>query len=196
MRKESRLRRQLGFGSMVEVPAPVYLQAALMRLVDEAANSYEYILPVGEPDRGANYVRCCGVDPTILHYPPKPLKAWNAYEEEKRPILLQDGIQKLTTFLRGRLLHEDVERWLLVFAQQTVSGHNQISLMYRYLTELMTQIEMERNWNLTIEQFAASQPIQNTRVWMLDALNSGRFDLMIEGHARYITRDKGNHVPN
>jgi hypothetical protein len=177
MRRETKLKKALGFGKTVELPAPIYLQAALMGLVDETAKGYYYVLPAGERDKGPNYVRCAHVDPNIHNYVPTPLNPWNEHEREGRRVSIQGGAERVLVFLRG-----------LYRSSAPDSEYDAATrLMALYLEQLVEQIAAARDWNLDLEEFVLNQRHQPARDWMSEPLCSNMFDIMIARHKRYKT---------
>lgn len=177
MRRETKLKKALGFGKTVELPAPIYLQAALMGLVDEMPKGYFYVLPGSLEDAGKGYVRCAHVNDLLTHYVPTPLKVWNHYEESRAPIAIQGGASRVLLFLRG--LYRSIS------PEREYDGATR--LMALYLETLVEQIDTRRDWNLDLEEFVLQQRHQPARDWMSEPLCSNMFDLMIARHKRYKT---------
>lgn len=177
MRRDTKLKKMLGFGRMVELPAPVYLQAALMGLVDETAKGYYYVLPTGTLDEGPNYVRCARVDPSLNYYIPAPLKSWNSYESNRLRIDIHVDAARTFVFLRG------------MYRSSAPNSHydRATRLMALYLETLTEQIETNRDWNLDLNDFVVNQLQQPVRDWMMEVLFTNVFDIMIQRHQNYKT---------
>lgn len=177
MRRETKLKKTLGCGKVVEVPAPIYLQAALMGLLDEMPKGYFYVLPGAFEDAGTGYVRCARVNASLTHYIPTPLKVWNHYEEARAPIAIQGGATRVLLFLRG------------LYRSSVPNSHydRATRLMALYLETLSEQMEMKRDWNLDLDDFVASQLQPAALDWMTEVLCTNVFDLMITRHKEYKT---------
>lgn len=177
MRRETKLKKTLGFDKVVEVPAPIYLQAALMGLLDEMPKGYFYALPGAFEDTGTSYVRCARVDAALTHYVPTPLRVWNHYEESRAPIAINGGATRVLLFLRG------------LYRSGVPNSHydGATRLMALYLEVLTERIETARDWNLDLDDFVAGQRQQPARDWMTEVLCSNVFELMIARHKDYKT---------